>query len=647
MDEARRVLFQKAPRVQDGRWRWGDGLAMSRKRPRRLCAALALALALGPAAAGAILAAPAGAACIDPHALLEQVRAATGGAAWGSVRTLHRRGKLSTGGRRGVVDSFEDNLTGRFVREVSLPTGRQSDGFDGVSVWTQPATVPPYVYGDADSRLGAVNDSFRAARGWWFPERRPSSSECAGSRREGARAFDLVRMTPEAGRPFTLWVDRATHLIDRDVEQQAEQVSVIRYIDYRPVNGLLLPFTIRRGGETTTDETETVETVEVNPLVADARFSIPPAPAPTAVASVTVPMQLENGKVLVGVTVNGAGPFSAEFDTGGGLLLPPSLLKQLGLVAGGTLRETGGAEGSVPASEGIVDSIGIGAAVIEHPRFDSFEWAAYGSRRLLVGLEVLQRFVVRLDFDAMTMTLTRPDAFDYRGAGAIVPFHFQDNQPEVFGAVDGIAGLFTVDTGASGSLLLLAPFARRFGLAERYQAIFPYGDASSNTTYGVYGRAGEVALDGADGRPVVRVSRPITQISLQKGGFDADRYVSGNIEIGILKQFNVTFDYSRRRIIFEPNHHFGEPDVFNRSGMVLEAARGGWRVVFVGAGGPAERAGVRMGDEVLAIDGKLAVGLTSPAIRAIMVAPVGTGVGLTLRSGGRDRYVTLTLRDVL
>jgi hypothetical protein len=39
----------------------------------------------------------------------------------------------------------------------------------------------------------------------------------------------------------------------------------------------------------------------------------------------------------------------------------------------------------------------------------------------------------------------------------------------------------------------------------------------------------------------------ITRISLQDGGYDADRYVSGNIEMGILKQFNVTFDYARPR----------------------------------------------------------------------------------------------------
>ena len=119
--------------------------------------------------------------------------------------------------------------------------------------------------------------------------------------------------------------------------------------------------------------------------------------------------------------------------------------------------------------------------------------------------------------------------------------------------MDGVAGVFTVDTGDSGSLLLIAPFARRYGFAKRYHATIPYGGTAIAATHGVYARAGDVALNGPDGRPVIQVSRPVTRISQQQGGFDANRYVSANIGIGILRQFNVTFDYPRQRIIFERN----------------------------------------------------------------------------------------------
>jgi PDZ domain/Aspartyl protease len=563
------------------------------------------------------------------------------------VNSLHTHAALVSGGREGFVDTYEDVKTGRFVREVRLPNGDSADGFDGVSEWIRPAGIAAYVKGDADSRLGATDESFRVERGWWFTDRCAASSEYAGTQTEDAHTFDLVRITPEAGRPFVLWVDRTTHLISRVVEQQAEGVSIIRYTDYRWIGGVRLPFAIQREDEYTANETQTIQAVDINPVISDGRFSLPPAPTPSGPVSTTVPFRLENGKILIGVTVNGKGPFEAEFDSGGDLLIGPTVVKDLGLAAGGAQKSVGGGEGSVTTQDGVVDTIAIGDAAINHPRFSSFAWNEVFPQRLLVGLEVLQHYVVRIDFEAMTLTLTRPDSFDYRGTGAVIPFHFQDNQPEVYGAVDGIAGVFTVDTGANGSLLLVAPFARRYNLAERYHAVIPYGGKSITATHGVYCRAGEVTLNGPDGRPAVRVSRPITRISQQHGGYDADHYVSGNIEIGILKQFNVTFDYARQRLILEPNRFYGQPDVFNRSGMRLETNSPGWRVASVVPGGPAERAGVHQGDVIVAIEGKPGTALDGGAIHDIMVGPVGSTLHVTLRSGTANRDVELTLRDVL
>jgi hypothetical protein len=587
------------------------------------------------------------AASVDPQVVLEEAREATGGPAWTAVSSLHTHAALVSGGREGSVDTYEDVKTGRFVREVRLPTGDRADGFDGISLWTQPAGIAAYVKGDADSRLGAADESFRIERGWWFPDRYAASSEYAGTQTEDAHTFDLVRITPEAGRPFVLWVDRTTHLISRLIEQQAEGVSIIRYADFRWIGGVRLPFTIQRDDQYSANETQTIQAVDINPVIPDGRFSLPPTPTPSGPVSTTVPFRLENGKIFIGVTVNGKGPFDAEFDSGGDLLIGPTVVKELGLTVGGALKLTGGGEGSITAQDGVVDTIAIGDAAIAHPRFSSFAWNEVFPRRLLVGLEVLQHYVVRIDFETMTLTLTRPDSFDYRGTGVVIPFHFEDNQPEVYGAVDGIAGAFTVDTGANGSLLLIAPFARRYSLAERYHAVIPYGGKAVTATHGVYCRVGEVTLNGPDGRPAVRVSRPITRISQQQGGYDADRYVSGNIEIGILKQFNVTFDYARQRLILEPNRFYGQLDVFNRSGMRLENNSPGWRVASIFPGGPAERAGIHQGDIIVAIEKKPGKTFDGAAIHDIMVGPVGSTVRLTVRSSTATRHVKLTLRDVL
>jgi len=586
----------------------------------------------------------------DPAAVLQAARLASGGAAWDAVRTLHVHAQLQSGGRIGVSDRYEDLRTGRFVREYGLPLRRGADGFDGQAVWTQPASGVAYVLGDEDARLGAVDDGFRVARGWWFPERRPASIEDAGARTEDGRSFDLVRMTPEGGRPFMLWVDRATHLPDRIVEQAAEQTMVTRWADYRWIDGVRLPFSVRSGdGDPKYDEVETVERIEVNADIADRRFSIPPLPAAVVRAGepVSMPFRLEDNRILLQVAINGHGPYDAEFDSGGSLIVPPAVVADLGLTEVGKGKETGGGEGFVTTSHGALDTLSIGGAVISGPAFHSFAWDGQHPRRLLIGLETLLQFVVQFDFDRMTMTLTPPAVFRYAGNGAVLPFHFQDNQPEVFGAVDGIAAAMAVDTGDNGSLLLIAPFARRYGLAQRYHATIPYAGSSVGVTGGVWARAGELTLNGADGRPLLRVDKPITRISTQQSGFDANRYVSANLGMGVLKQFNLTFDYARQRIILEPNHLHGLPDVFNRSGLRLDADGAGWKVTQVIPGGPGDRAGVREGDHVATIDGRPRAQLDRAAVKAKFVGPVGTQVELRVVREGAESTRTLTLADVL
>ena len=66
-----------------------------------------------------------------------------------------------------------------------------------------------------------------------------------------------------------------------------------------------------------------------------------------------------------------------------------------------------------------------------------------------------------------------------------------------------------------------------------------------SATRGVWARrrVHTVAFDGPDGRAVLSVHEPVTRISLQTSGFDANREVSANIGLGILQQFNLTFDY--------------------------------------------------------------------------------------------------------
>ena len=587
--------------------------------------------------------------------ILSAMRQASGGGGWQSVKSLHLTMSASAGGLHAPLERWEDVTAGRYMTRAAWPTYVAQDGYDGVTTWHAGRSGIAYVLGDVDARLVAADESFRVARGWWFPERHPATIAWAGTRTDGARTFDVLQVTPEGGRAFQAWVDQATHLLARTDEQQAEDRMVTMYDDYRLVNGLRLPFSISTGDGSDVDETDTVQSVEINPSIPDSQYGVPPAPPsdvvwPPGRDTVDVPFRLTaDNRILVPVRLNGGQALQAEFDSGGSLVIQPPLVAKLHLASAGQFKQRGGGEGFIAATDGQIDSLALGDVSVLAPRFHSAAFAPDDPDRILVGLETLQRFVARFDFDRQVMTLSKPGTFSYTGLGVTVPFHFQDNQPEVAGSIDGLAGLFTIDTGDSGSLLLIAPFARRYGLVERYRADLPYSGKAVAATHGVWARqrAGVVAFNGADGRPIAQVHDPVTRISLQKSGFDANRNVSANIGLGILKQFNLTFDYARHQIILEPNHLYGAKDVFNRAGFRLRHEGGQWVVSVVYPGSPAAEAGIATGDIISGIDGQAPDDLGQEGVWRKLEGPIGTEMRVDAQISGKSRSVRLVLRDLL
>jgi len=590
-------------------------------------------------------------------AILAAMRQASGGDQWAAVTSLHSVMTLTSAGQSARQEQWEDVATGRYASHSIRPTFEGGEGFDGITSWHVGRSGIAYSLGDVDAALVAADESFRVACGWWFPDRHAATVALVGDRSENGRSFDVLEITPEGGRPFQAWIDRSSHLLDRTIEQQAEDLVVTSYADYRPVNGVSLPFTIRSGDGTdpSFDEVSTVETVEVNTAIPDSQYDIPPRPPsdislPAHKDSVAVPFRLTaDNRILVPLTLDGRRTVEAEFDSGGSLILQPATIAAMGLGTQGRSKQNGGGEGSSVATNGRIESVGLGAASVHDLAFHSIAFAADEPDKALVGLEILQRFVVRFDFDRQVMTLTKPERFTYRGQGAIVPFHFQDNQPEIKGSIDGVAGLLAIDTGDSSSLLLIAPFARRYGLVDRYHADLPYGGTAIGTTRGVWARkrAGTVTFDGPDGRALAEVHDPITRISLQQGGFDANRDVSANIGLGILKQFNLTFDYQRQQLILEPNHRYGQKDVFNRAGLRFKRQGAAWLVTTIYPGTPASDAGLKSGDIVTRINGRSAEQLGMEALGALMLKNVGSRLEMDVQAAPADRHVTLVLRDLL
>jgi hypothetical protein len=595
------------------------------------------------------------AASENANEILAKAKQASGGAAWDSIRSIYTKAKVTTGGLNGTAESWEDILTGRGFSRFELGPMTGAQGFDGKVLWSQDSSKQVRAEEGGDAREGAINEAYRRCMAYWFPERWEGSIEYLGDKQESNRQFHIIRITPKDGRPFDIWIDATTYLFDRVVEKTAIETHTTYLSDYRQISGVKVPFSARStNGEERYDQFGTVEKVEFNVPLKDEMFQMPLPPAPDFLivggkTSTTIPFELHNNHIYLKVKLDGKGPFEVLCDTGGANIVTPEVAKEVGLKSEGVLQGRGVGEKSEDVALTKIQTLQVGEATLSDQVFVVYPLSAMENvegqpMNGLIGYEVFKRFVVKIDYENSRLTLMMPSSFSYSGNGTVVPFKFNEHIPQVEGEIDAIPGKFDIDTGSRTSLTILAPFAEKHDLKAHYgakvEAVVGWG--VGGPARGLVTRAKILKLGN------VTVENPVTELSLQTKGAFIDPYVAGNVGAGVLKRFNVIFDYGRQQLIFERNANYSLPDNYDRAGMWLNIKNGAFEVVDVVAGGPAEEAGLKSGDSILAVDGKTPAQMPLLAVRTKFKSdPPGTKVRLLVLSGGIQKELTITLRDLI
>jgi membrane-associated protease RseP (regulator of RpoE activity) len=147
----------------------------------------------------------------------------------------------------------------------------------------------------------------------------------------------------------------------------------------------------------------------------------------------------------------------------------------------------------------------------------------------------------------------------------------------------------------------------------------------------------------------VTVDRPLTMFNLDKGGSGAAEASPSNIGGGILKRFVVTLDYSHYVMYLKPvSRLVADLDAFDHSGMWINCDEGGFKIAYISAGAPAEKAGLKAGDIIVAVDGTPASELHLYNVREwLRDAAPGTVVRLSIRRSGESKQFAITLRDLI
>lgn len=602
------------------------------------------------------LAASAGAACAaaDPSAVLDAFRIATGGDAWQGKVVMKTVSNITGQGLTGSDTSMVDLRHGYSIDHYTLGPAGGAQGFDGTSPWQQGPN------GDVNLEKGgvampmALTSAYQNANQWWQPDFGGAAVKPDGDKPCGNATCTVLEITPKDGLPFQAWFDDSSHLLVRTVMTVGAETTTSHFSDYRAVDGVRVPWkTVVDSGHgkqyLQTMATTSVAFLPGQPIAAYA----PPKSDMRGIAMAggatrtTFPFRLINNHIYADAWVNGHGPLTFIFDTGGQNILVPSTAKALGIEVHGAMP--GGGVGDKTANYGLarIASLKVGGATFKNQVVGVLDFEPNDVEGVdiqgMVGFTVFKRFVTRVDYGKHEMTLIEPGHFDPKDAGTPIPFVFDGDLPEVQGTFDGIPGKFQIDTGSRSGLTLTGPFAQQHDLRAKnphgVMAVDGWGVGGSAHSYVMRGKLLTIGS--------VQLPDIVTSLSQQKKGAFATPAYQGNIGGGILKRFVVTFDYANHLMYLKPlPGSVADLDTYDRSGMWINQARGGMQVMDVTANGPAAQAGIKAGDVITEVNGKPATSIHVYELRRELrdEAP-GTVVHFAIRRGGQTHEVDVKLRD--
>jgi hypothetical protein len=581
-------------------------------------------------------------------------KAAMGGAAWDQIKTWHETGKVSAGGLEGSYESWSDFPDVRTAGVFKMGPEKGSQGWNGKEAWSTDSSDQLRVETSQASIAAAIKGAYQAAHAFYFADRYPAELKYSGVKDDDGKPCDVIVVQPKDSDPFEAWFEQSTHYLVKTVDLTGEQPQTTFFSDFRPLNGVTIPFKARVSiGDPKYDTIVESEQIELNGDIAASRFDPPKQVVdalefPVGKDQVSIPFQLLNNHIYLRASLNGKVYDRVIFDTGATNVISSAAAKANGIKTEGALP--GGGFGDNVSAFGLakIELMDVGGVKLKDQVFGVFDLASLSKVEGvagdgLIGYEIARRAVVQIDYANKRLTIIKPGQFHPSEKAVKVPFTFNNHVPMIQAVLDGVSGEFEVDTGARSSISIMRPFATANHLVEKYQA-----KTEVIGGYGVGGPAKALLI-----RPQslkigsIDIKDPVGLIETGEKGAAAATETAGNLGGGILKRFTVTLDYEHQVLYLEPNVSFSEPDVFDRSGIwCMQDNSGGLSVMDVVKNSPADKAGVQAGDKIVGMDGATVTAAQINSVRSKLKQAPGTKVTLQVDGKAGKREVNLTLAEL-
>jgi hypothetical protein len=262
----------------------------------------------------------------------------------------------------------------------------------------------------------------------------------------------------------------------------------------------------------------------------------------------------------------------------------------------------------------------------------------------IIGFSLLSRFVVKIDYDSMQVTLIEPEKFQYSGAKHIYEVAVENNR--IFLPVSlrinqdvHISADLVLDTGNGAALILDESSTKGIVVPEKS---IVYTTRSINDEIPRHaGRISAVQLGD------VTFDNVLCSFRSKESEPPPRWQKDGNLGNELLRRFNMILDIPNKRIMLEPNHHVDEPFKFNMAGFqVIRSEHGHFRITHVIPDSPASQSGLEKGDQIVSINGKPSSQYTYDDSDDILTQE-RKFVQLVILSSGKEEEVRIELRQLI
>jgi hypothetical protein len=588
----------------------------------------------------------------DPRVsnLINESGAALHVAALRSIRIIHAKGNIVTSGLSGSGDSWNEVGGLREASRFSATPLGGGSGWDGNESWTLDQSGLVMVDGSVLGRSSAVSQAYFSNYDLWTPGYGGATVAWGGSKSEKGKSYDVLTVTPpKSSLPIDVYFDRATHLPGKVVQAAGPMVTTITMADFKPVDGLMIPYRVDTSTNTGNSTSFTARSVAGNPPGGAFHLAAPKSsPHDFSIADgatqASVPIQVSEGHVYLDVTLNGKGPFHFIFDSGGANVIDPAVATELGVASGGSTQVGGVGSATAASSFAVIKKLQVGKAVVTNQVFIVLPLKSLGAAHGMpmegvIGYEVLSRFVTTFAYENKKVVFHMPGSYTPPTGASVVPITQYGTQPQFACSIDSVPTTCTLDTGARNAISLFTPFveAHPSVVPARLTALGVNGFGVGGLTPGRLGRVQTLSFGGLTLRDLVG------DYTTQTEGGLAVPFIGANVGGAVWKRFTMTLDYHRLIMTLTPNADFDMRDHWDRSGVFL-VNKGALTIIDVRPGTPAANAGLAKGDVIVSVNG--ASGPSLRQVRELFSAEPGTVEHLVVkRKDGTMHRIDLTLKD--